>query len=122
MVWGCALSQYNKIRKSYPKLPLAQIDASDPISGLAQLQGLCLDWQRGEGEEGMLNGLENPVPCVQVSAITRVRSDNIARTLKAHQYPVVIAGRKNYCNAEHAAVLWPKWKKHWQKKKESEEI
>lgn len=59
-----------------------------------------------------LEDLENPVPCTEVSGITRIRSDNIARTLKSHKYPVVKSGGKYYCNAEHAAVLWPKWKKY----------
>jgi hypothetical protein len=41
-LYGIALSQYNKIRKSYPKLPLPQIDTSDPLSALAQLHQLCV--------------------------------------------------------------------------------
>ncbi len=42
-LYGIALSQYNRIRKSYPKLPLPQIDTSDSLSALAQLQQLCAE-------------------------------------------------------------------------------
>lgn len=77
-----------------------------------------------EGKESgaSLDGIENPVACIEVSRIVRVRSDNIARKLRKLQYPVVRPGKENYCNAEHAAVLWPKWNKHWQEKKKSKEI
>jgi len=67
-----------------------------------------------------LDSLESPMPCSIIAGIVHKRSDNIARTLKAHRYPVVKAGKKNYCNADDAAVLWPKWKKYWQQKKTSE--
>lgn len=62
----------------------------------------------------------NPVTCVYVAGIIRKRSDVVARTLKAHQYTVVKKAHKNYCDAEQAAVLWPKWKKHWQELQENE--
>lgn len=61
-----------------------------------------------------LAALKNPVSCVDVSVVIRKRSDNIATKLINHNYKVIKIGRKNYCDAEDAAVLWPKWKKHWQ--------
>jgi hypothetical protein len=61
-----------------------------------------------------LSSLKNPVTCAEVGGIIRKRSDNIAAELKKHRYPVVKSNRKNYCNAEDAAVLWPKWKRHCQ--------
>lgn len=45
---GLALRRYNEICRSYPNLPPPRIDTSDPLSGLAQLQGLCMEGQRGE--------------------------------------------------------------------------
>ncbi len=55
------------------------------------------------------------IPCADIGPIIHKRSDSVARTLKAHQYPVVKLANKYYCDPEHAAVLWPKWKKHWEK-------
>jgi hypothetical protein len=63
-----------------------------------------------------LSVLKNPVTCVEISGIIRRRSDNIAAKLKKSGYPVVKSNRRYYCDAEHAGVLWPKWKKHWQNK------
>jgi hypothetical protein len=31
---------------------------------------------------------------------------------------VILLGNKYYCNAEHAALVWPKWKKYWKEKQE----
>jgi hypothetical protein len=67
-------------------------------------------------KEPPLAVLKNPVTCLEVSLIVRVRSDNVAAKLKRYKYPVVKIGRKNYCDAEHAGVVWPKWKNHWQNK------
>ena len=66
-----------------------------------------------------LADLENPVACVDVRKIVggHSRSDNIARRLRAGKYPVVREGNKCYCDAEHAALIWPKWKKYWKKQK-----
>lgn len=41
-LYGIALNKYNDIRKLYP-LPSPQIDKSDPLSALAQLQQLCAE-------------------------------------------------------------------------------
>ena len=46
-LYGAALNQYNEIRKSNPKLPLPQIDTSEPLSGLAQIQRLCAGTEQG---------------------------------------------------------------------------
>jgi hypothetical protein len=40
-LYGTALNQYNEIRKSNPKLSPLQLDTSEPLSGLAQIQRLC---------------------------------------------------------------------------------
>ena len=42
-VYGIALDNYNEIRKTYPKLPPIQINTSDPLSGIAQIQQLCTE-------------------------------------------------------------------------------
>jgi hypothetical protein len=65
-----------------------------------------------------LSDFEHPVPCSLVAGIVRKRSDNVARSLKNHKYPVILSCDKYYCDAEHAAVLWPKWKKYWKEKQE----
>jgi len=64
-----------------------------------------------------LADLDDPVACVEVQKILRVRSDNIKRKLGKNNYPVVKSGGINYCNSEDVAVLWPKWKKHIKKQK-----
>lgn len=71
---------------------------------------------RPEEESPMLSDFEHPVPCSHVAGIIRKRSDNIARSLRSHKYPVIVSGARSYCDAEHAAVLWPKWKKYWREK------
>jgi hypothetical protein len=63
-----------------------------------------------------LDNLVNPVTCQLVAGIVRQRSFSVSRSLKSHCYPVIKSGNKNYCNADHAAVLWPKWKTYWKKK------
>lgn len=62
----------------------------------------------------------NFIPCVEIAGIIRKRSDAIARTLRAAKYPVVKKANKNYCDPEHAAVLFPKWKKHLKRQQENE--
>lgn len=62
--------------------------------------------------------LENPVSCVDVGGVVHRRPDSVARTLKAAKYPVVKRANKNYCDPEHAAVLFPKWKAHLKKQQE----
>lgn len=58
----------------------------------------------------------NYVLCKDVAAIVRKRSDSVARSLKNAHYPVVKVNRKAYCDPEHAAVIFQKWKKYWTKK------
>ncbi|MHC4495136.1 MAG: hypothetical protein ACYSYM_04855 [Planctomycetota bacterium] len=72
--------------------------------------------------EMMLSNLKTPVACGDVAGIIHKRSDNVARTLKGKRYPVVKAGGKYYCEAEDAAVIWPKWKNHWQKRQKKEDF
>lgn len=60
----------------------------------------------------------NYVLCKDIAGIVRKRSDSIARSLKHAHYPVVIVNRKAYCDPEHAAAIFSKWKKHWAKKME----
>jgi hypothetical protein len=62
----------------------------------------------------------NYIPCIEIAVIIRKRSDAIARTLKAAKYPVIKKANKNYCDPEHAAVLFPKWKKHLKRQQENE--
>lgn len=67
----------------------------------------------------MLNEQELPThykTCIEIGGIIRKRSDVIARTLKAHHYPVIKKARRNYCDPAHAAVIWPQYKKHLNKK------
>ena len=53
-LFGSALNKYNELCKSHPQLPLAKIDTSEPLSGLAQIQQLCMDnkWNEPQGEDG----------------------------------------------------------------------
>lgn len=67
-------------------------------------------------KEPPLAVLKNPVTCREIGGIIHRRSDNIAAKLKKSGYPVVKSNRRYYCDAEHAGVVWPKWKKHWQNK------
>lgn len=60
------------------------------------------------------------VTCVEISGIISKRSDSIARTLRAHQYPVIKKAGKNYCDPQHAAALFKKWKKYQKKYQENE--
>ena len=52
------------------------------------------------------------VRCDKVSGIIGRRPYVVARSLKSHHYPVIKKGNRNYCDPEHAAVIWPKWEKH----------
>jgi len=63
-----------------------------------------------------LDDLVNPVTCQLVAGIIRKRPFSVARSLKNNCYPVIKSGHKNYCNADHAAIIWPKWKAYWKKK------
>lgn len=69
-----------------------------------------------------LDDLEHPVKCTVVAEIVRGMSHNIAAKLKRHQYPVVKVARHNYCEVEHAAILYPKKRKALEKhRKDAEE-
>jgi hypothetical protein len=69
-----------------------------------------------------LDDLEHPVKCTVVARIVREHSHNIASKLKRHQYPIVKVARKNYCEVEHAAILYPKKRKALEKhRKDAEE-
>ena len=59
------------------------------------------------------------IRCGEIAGIIRKRSDSIARSLKAAKYPVIKKANKNYCDPQHAAVLFPKWKKYLQKSQEN---
>lgn len=89
----------------------------------ALLESMIDKAEHGSEEKSLtLSDLEHPVPCLRVAGIVHKRSDNVARSLRSHKYPVIVSGDKYYCDAEHAAVLWPKWKKHWREKQEEEKI
>lgn len=60
------------------------------------------------------------VSCGYIAGIIRRRPYSIARTLRAANYPVERKANKNYCNPEHAAVLFPKWKKYWREQQKKE--
>ena len=69
-----------------------------------------------------LDDLEHPVKCTVVAKIVREMSHNIANKLKRHKYPVVKVARKNYCEVEHAAILYPKKRRALEKhRKDAEE-
>lgn len=68
-----------------------------------------------------LHDLKNPIKCTEVAAIVRGMSHNIAAKLKRHEYPVVQVARKNYCEVEHAAILYPKKRKALEKYKKNAE-
>jgi hypothetical protein len=95
------------------------------VKDYLRTKGLLKDDEQRAGEQkkdtvtnaAPLATLKNPVACVEVGCYISKRPDNIATSLKNHNYSVVKSGRKNYCNAEDAGVLWPKWKKHWQLQK-----
>ena len=88
----------------------------------------------GERERRLekLSDLKNPVACVEVAAAVRLdpdnrkkpknerkrpRSDNIARKLRRSGCPVILDGKKFYCEAKDAALIWPEYKKYWKKQK-----
>ena len=56
--YGRALNKYNELRKSNHQLLPLTIDASDPLSGLAQIQQLCAKSRSIEPQEkgGQSNG------------------------------------------------------------------
>ena len=64
-----------------------------------------------------LGDLKNPIKCTIVAGIVRELSHNIATKLKRHQFPVIKVARKNYCEVEHAAILYPKKRKALEKYK-----
>ena len=68
-----------------------------------------------------LDDFKHPVKCTVVAEIVRGMSHNIAAKLKRHQYPVVKVARKNYCEVEHAAILYPKKRKALEKYKKNAE-
>ncbi len=63
--------------------------------------------------------LKDPVACKYVAEIVDRQSGNVARALRSRNFPVVSSGRINYCEAEHAGILWPKFKQHWKRQKSS---
>jgi hypothetical protein len=83
----------------------------------------CLSPTDGNGDDASsaIRNLKNPVTCADVALAIHKRSDNVARTLRGHRYPVIIESRKSYCDAEDAGVIWPKWKERWAEKKEAGE-
>jgi hypothetical protein len=87
---------------------------------LTKAQSLSPINGNSENASSAIQKLTNPVTCATVAAIAHKRSDNIARTLRSRRYRVIIEGRKSYCDAEEAAVLWPKWKEHWQEQRNRE--
>jgi len=89
---------------------------------LKKAQALSSDRAGGDDTAPALQKLKNPVKCGEVAVIVHMRSDNVARMLRSRRYPVVTVGRKNYCEAEDAAVLWPKWKKRWRETENSGEL
>lgn len=84
---------------------------------LSIYEELLIGEQDKHSNANKLACFQNPVLCSEVAKIVHKRSDNIARRLRAGKYLVVIEGNKCYCDAEHAALIWPKWKKHWKKQK-----
>lgn len=69
-----------------------------------------------------LDDLKHPVKCTVVAEIVRGMSHNIAAKLNRHGYPVVKVARHNYCEVEHAAILYPKKRKALEKhRKDAEE-
>jgi len=81
---------------------------------------VALDKNKAKGFS--LDDLEHPVKCTVVAKIVRGMSHNIAAKLKRHQYPVVKVARHNYCEVEHAAILYPKKRRALEKyRKDAEE-
>ena len=88
------------------------------------------EWEKRRGVKTLAD-LDDRVTCVEVAKAVRLdpdnlkrpkkkrkrpRSDNIARRLKSEGCPVIIDRNKSYCEAKHAALLWPEFKKHLEKK------
>ncbi|MHC4558361.1 MAG: hypothetical protein ACYTFW_12905 [Planctomycetota bacterium] len=90
------------------------------------------EWEKRWGVKTLAD-LDDPVTCVEVAKAVRLdpdnlkrpkkkrkrpRSDNIKRRLEKGNpsLPVVVDGHKSYCEANHAALIWPEFKKYWKKK------
>ena len=93
------------------------LKAEDSLAGVDYLEMLR---RFQEGREAL--GLARFEVVPYMMRHTGVSEDLAAalRTLRGKKYPVVEAGGKCYCSAEHAAVVWPKWKKYWQKRQKEE--
>lgn len=94
------------------------------IIELRAIQKWCIDckMQSQDIEFRDSTRLKNPIPCKQVADIIHKRSDNVARTLRNNEYPLEKISGKWFCDAEHAAVIWRKWKKYWQEQQYLQKI
>jgi hypothetical protein len=57
--------------------------------------------------------LKDPVACKEVAEFIHKQSGNVARELRNRNFPVVTVKRINFCEAEHAGIVWPKFRNHW---------
>ncbi|HPS55667.1 MAG TPA: hypothetical protein PLP05_08715 [Sedimentisphaerales bacterium] len=73
-----------------------------------------------EQRNSPLDLLKYPISCVDVAAIVREKSHNIASKLKRRNLPVVQVARKNYCEVGDAIILYPIKKSALEKYKKPE--
>jgi hypothetical protein len=99
-----------QLRRSVEKTQIApETKSVQRFSGEAEKKGVSLD------------ALKHPIRCTVVAGIVREMSHNVAAKLRRYQYPVITVARKNYCEIEHAAILWPHKRKAFEKYKQGSE-
>jgi hypothetical protein len=106
--WGAPKKQYPDLWRNIIHHVWAKIQSEQPAEPEPKTPTLT-----NEANQPLQPEIpQNLISCIEISSIIRMRSDAIARTLKASKYPVVKKAGKNYCDTNQAAVLFPKWKKH----------
>ncbi len=96
------------------------INSADRIQWLALVRTAWAKIEAGKDRQADKPLPPDYVPCAEIQKFVRVRSDSIARKLKASNYPVIKKAGRNYCDPKHAAVLFKKWKKHMRRQQENQ--
>ena len=77
---------------------------------LAELLGVGA---AARAERGVTLGeMREPVAVVEVAGIVRKHRTDVTRRLEISNMPVVVVGRKRYCQSGDAAILWPRFKRY----------
>jgi len=92
-LYGTTLRKYNELCKSNPKLPPPEIGTSDPLSGLAQIQQLCI---KAEGNR--------PTEQEPTGASTKPKS-KVKPPSKEAKQAYQLKGVANYTQAQIAGIM-----------------